>query len=343
MASLKVVTVRDIAAKAGVSPMTVSRALRNHKVASETRERIQKIADELGYRPHPLVSTLMSYRRAINPVRLHLCLAFVTNFPTRDGWKNLQMYQDFFQGASDQADKHGYRIEEFWLREPGMTSERLCEIFHYRRIDGLLIAPLPVAHGHLRLDWSKFASVTFTYTLARPILHRVVNHQFRSMRSAIRHLKKLGYRRMGLAMPASLDRRVDNLWLGSFLVEQDGFKPKDRVPLCLLNDKEWNETQFSHWFKKHQPDVVISQQPKVIEWLKALGKRVPEDVGFVHMNCPDMSTKYAGIYQNGPLIGRAAVDFLVGMLQRNDRGIPTVPHTILIDGTWIDGATVRKQ
>jgi LacI family transcriptional regulator len=340
--SLRAVTIRDIARKAGVSPMTVSRALRNANVSAETRDKVQRIANELGYRPNPLVSTLMTYRRAVKPVRLHLCLGYITNFPTRDGWKNLKMYQEFFQGAADEADKHGYRLEEFWLREPGMSSERLCEILSYRKIGGLLIAPLPVSHGHLNLLWDQFASVTFTYTLARPILHRMVNHQFRSMRTAIRHLRKLGYQRMGLAMPATLDQRVDNLWLGSFLVEQQRFKPRERVPLCLLSDKDWNEAHFAEWFKKNQPEVVISQQPKIIEWLQNLGKRVPQDVGFVHMNCPDCSGQFAGMYQNGPLIGRAAVDFLVGMLQRNERGIPTVPHTVLIDGTWVNGATVRK-
>ena len=57
---------------------------------------------------------------------------------------------------------------------------------------------------------------------------------------------------------------------------------------------------------------------------------------------PDQSGKIAGIYQNSPTIGRVAVDFLVGMVQRNERGIPSLPHTILVDGTWVDGDTVRK-
>ena len=342
MASLKTVTVREIAKRAGVSPMTVSRALRNANVAPETRDKVEKVASELGYRPHPLVSTLMAHRRAINPVRLHLCLAYVTNFAKRDGWKHLKMYQEFFEGAAESADRHGYKLEEFWLREPGMTSERLCEIFHYRKIHGVIVAPTPVAIGHVRLNWDQFSAVTLTYTMARPALHRAVNHQFRSMRIAVRQLRKLGYRRMGLAMPASLDRRVDNQWLASFLIEQRRFETKEQVPLCVVEDVDWNESTFISWFKKHEPDVVISQQPKILDWLKNVGCRVPDDVGFAHLNCPDKTGEFAGIYQNGPLIGRAAVDFLIGMLQRNERGIPEIPYTMLIDGTWVPGATVRK-
>ncbi len=57
-------SMRDIAGKAGVSVMTVSRALNNHPgLAPLTRERILQLAGELGYRPNPMVSALMRSRR----------------------------------------------------------------------------------------------------------------------------------------------------------------------------------------------------------------------------------------------------------------------------------------
>jgi LacI family transcriptional regulator len=337
------VTLRDVARKAGVSAMTVSRALRKHaNISPETRAKVEQVARELGYRPNPLVSALMSYRRAVKPVQLHTSLAFITSFPTRDGWKHLKHYTEFFQGAADAAQDHGYYLEEFWVREPGMTSARLSSVLAYRNISGLLLAPMPVAKGHLRLDWDRFSALTFTYTLARPALHRVVNHQFRSMRTALRQVRKMGYSRVGLAMPASLDKRVDNQWVGSFLVEQRQFASAEIVPLFVIDDKSWNEATFLEWFGKHEPDVIISQQPRIIDWLRKLGRNVPDDVGFVHMNCPDASGEFAGIYQNGPLIGRAAVEFLIGMLHRNERGIPAVPHTVLVEGSWVAGRTLRR-
>lgn len=65
MQSDRQVTLKQIALEAGVSVMTVSRALRNQpSSASATRQRIQQIAERLGYRPNPLVSALMSYRRS---------------------------------------------------------------------------------------------------------------------------------------------------------------------------------------------------------------------------------------------------------------------------------------
>lgn len=46
------ITIRDIAKKAGVSPSTASRALNNNsRISEETKNKIRKIADELNYRP----------------------------------------------------------------------------------------------------------------------------------------------------------------------------------------------------------------------------------------------------------------------------------------------------
>lgn len=143
-------------------------------------------------------------------------------------------------------------------------------------------------------------------------------------------------------MSTSYDSRVDYQWSGSFLSEQRRGEPEHRVPLCVIEDDQWNEENFTKWFRESKPDVIISQQVEILDWLGKLGVRVPDDVGFVHMNCPDTSGQFAGVYQNGKVIGEVAMDFLVGMVQRNECGIPDLAHSILVEGTWVDGATVRK-
>lgn len=343
MSSGKVVTLRDVAEKAGVSVMTVSRVLRNQRnISTETKDKVNKIATELGYRPNPMVSALMSYRRSARQTVTYSSLGFITSFATRQEWRENKLYNEFFEGAKAGADRHGFQLEEFWSREPGMSTERLSQILYYRNVPGLIIAPLPVSQGHLRLDWDKFSAVTIGYSLARPLLHRAVNHQFRSMRLAVRQLRKVGYKRMGLAMSASYDTRVDHQWSGSFLAEQVRLDAKDSVPLYLVEDSEWNEANFMAWYRKNKPDVIISQQKEILKWLGNHNIRVPDDVGFVHMNCPDDSGEFAGIYQNGHVIGEVAVDFLVAMVQRNERGVPDLAHSILVEGTWVDGKTIRK-
>jgi len=37
------------------------------------------------------------------------------------------------------------------------------------------------------------------------------------------------------------------------------------------------------------------------------------------------------------------VDLLIGMLQRNERGLPEKPSVVLSDGTWINGRSLRPK
>src|SRR5688572_27043726 len=338
------ITLKEVAQKAGVSIMTASRALRNQaNVTQVTRDKVQKAAAQLNYRPNPLVSALMSYRRASRVIRDTLTVAFLTNFPRRDGWRTLRINQDFFEGAAQACMRHGYKLEEFWLRESDMTARRLSSILYSRNINGILVAPLPVALGHIRLDWPNFSAVALGYSLAWPRLHRAVNHQFRSIRTALRRLRKLGYHKVGLALRSSIDERVEHHYSGGFLVDQQRIAPGFRVPMHVVPDREWTEKNFAKWFTKHKPEVVVSHHEEVLEWLARLKAKVPQETGFVHLNLPDTTGRIAGIYQNGHEVGAAAADFLVAMLHRNERGIPELPHTILVEGTWIDGKTLLTR
>jgi len=59
MKKKKEVTIYDIAKKLRLSPATVSRALNNHPgISSQTKKRIEQIADELGYRSNTFASNL---------------------------------------------------------------------------------------------------------------------------------------------------------------------------------------------------------------------------------------------------------------------------------------------
>jgi len=54
----------DVAAKVGVSPITVSMALRDHhRISVERRQQIKRVAREMGFVPDPLLSALSAHRR----------------------------------------------------------------------------------------------------------------------------------------------------------------------------------------------------------------------------------------------------------------------------------------
>ncbi len=335
-------TYKEIAARAGVSAMSVSLALRNHaSLPPATRERIRAVAEEMGYRPNPLVSTLMSYVRNTRATKYQATLGLVTAFETRDNWAREGPARLAAEGVRARAGQLGYAIDEVWVKEPGMTSRRITEILRARGIHGLVIPGLPQATGHLSLDWSEFAVAAMGYSLRKPDLHRVVNHQLHTIRLALRELKRRGYRRIGLALPAFMNQRSDGNWVTGFLGYQHTVPNRQRVPLFVKERLE--KEPFAAWFEKHTPDAVVAIHEKVPNWMKELGCRLPEDAAFVHLDWTPSMENCAGVDQNSHMVGAAAVDSVVAQLNRNERGIPAHPKVTMIEGTWVEGATVRSR
>jgi hypothetical protein len=56
----------------------------------------------------------------------------------------------------------------------------------------------------------------------------------------------------------------------------------------------------------------------------------------------ESNVEHAGVFETSHDVGRAAGDFLVGMLARGEFGIPEVPRRILLDGIWQIGKTARN-
>ena len=81
---------------------------------------------------------------------------------------------------------------------------------------------------------------------------------------------------------------------------------------------------------------------RVIQSLKQLNVRIPQDVAVAASTVVDIPVS-AGINQNSEEIGRVAVETLISLINSNDRGRPTVPRRILIEGTWVDGASLPNR
>lgn len=335
-------TQKDVARTAGVTQATVSLALRNHpEVSVKTRRRIQAIARRLGYAPDPYLAGLSAYRKTRRPAKFQATVAWLSNYPAGESWRNFPAFRGYFEGANARARELGYQLEEFRLHTPGMTCGRMANILAARNVNGVLVAPQPRAGTTLEFDFGRFSAVTFGYTLAEPQLHVATLHMFRSMETAFRRLVALGYRRPGLALAIESDRRADRQWSAAFWTEQQTLPPAARVPLLLGQPLE--RQSFLAWFKQHRPDVVVAIWPEVLAWLVEAGITVPETVGLALLTVPDGGVLYSGIWENPHVIGAKAVEFLVDLTHRSERGCPDVPLTMLVAGTWVEGKTVRAQ
>lgn len=335
-------TQKDVARTAGVTQATVSLALRNHpEVSVETRLRIQAIAERLGYAPDPYLSGLSAYRKTRRPPKFQASLAWLSNYPAGQSWRNFPAFRGYFEGATERARELGYRLEEFRLHTPGMTCSRMENILAARNVSGVLVAPQPLAGTKLEFNFARFSAVTFGYTLAEPQLHVATLHMFRAMETAFRRLIALGYRRPGLALAIESDRRAERQWSAAFWTEQQSLPADCRIPLLL--EQSLDRQTFFTWFNRHRPDVVVAIWPEVLAWLVEAGVTVPETVGLALLTVPDGGVLYSGIWENPHVIGAKAVEFLVDLTHRTERGCPQVPLTLLVGGTWVDGKTVRSQ
>jgi DNA-binding LacI/PurR family transcriptional regulator len=327
---------------AAVSRMTVSLALRNHpRISPETRARVQQVARELGYHPDAEVSKLMSYLRRAKPPKHASTIGLITTAAEPQPWRFNQHFRKFYEGATRRANESGYRLEEFWLKEPGLTSRRLTSILDTRAVEGLLIGPMYNASGHLSIDFSRFAAAEYGQNVWRPRLHRADHNHFQGMLLAVRQLERIGHTRIGLALFEGFDRRVVHTWEGAYLYSQQDFTRGDRVP--PLVSKMLDRDAFFRWFQRHRPDAVISSHREVLDWLGSHGARVPQDVGFAFLDWLDESDSCAGINQHYGVVAAAAIDLIVQQIHRNEHGIPAHPKLVLIEGDWVDGPTVRKR
>ncbi|MEM7570232.1 MAG: LacI family DNA-binding transcriptional regulator [Pseudomonadota bacterium] len=120
------VTLAEVAAKAGVSKMTASRAFAQPgAVRAETRERVLAAAKRLGYVPDLIASAFSTKTTKVLGVVI----------PTLD----VSTFSDTVRGISDASAKAGYDILIGQTKYDDETEDRVIQAFVGRRVDGLLM------------------------------------------------------------------------------------------------------------------------------------------------------------------------------------------------------------
>lgn len=350
------VTMADIAKRAGVHPTTVSLALRNHPSLPETtRQRLRTLADEMGYRPDPAMRALVAYRESQRQRLVRPHLAYLTHWSTRWGWRNALGHAEFYEGAAARAKQFGYDLEHFWLGEPGMTHARMSGILRTRGINGVIVAShVEECDVAIDFDWNRFCAVKIDFFPFGTALHNVTNDQRSIMQLALERALAAGYRRIGAVIPSWWDRGVRSAWSAGFLAGQQSLPASDRIPLLDYPSKhaspdspdrpprrQLDHFPFARWLDEHQPEVLISYLPFVKGALDNLRISVPRDLAYVDVFLePDTDPGIAGIRQNCTRVGEVTAELLAGQLQQNSFGLPAIPTTTLVDGTWRDGASL---
>lgn len=121
-------TIQDVAKRAGVAPITVSRVVNNSGYASEeTRSRVEAAIKELGYVPNTLARGLRSKRTNT----LALLMTDITN----------PFFTMIARGVEDVASAAGFTVIFCNTDESKEKEEKYIEILTQKQIDGVVLVP----------------------------------------------------------------------------------------------------------------------------------------------------------------------------------------------------------
>lgn len=337
-------TMRDVAGHLGVSHATVSRALRNDpRITEAVRLRVVKAARSLGYKRDPAMAQLMSRVRASKARAYQGTLAWVTDgdlTAPHDASTHALHWPFAFQRAAEL----GYKLECFSGCRAG-DSARLGRRLRAQGIQGLVIQQFKEGF-HLpdwKFNWKHFAVVHNGSSQSFPCLDSVDADDIGNCVEVFEQLAGLGYRRVGICTTRAIEAATNyalSTARARFAMLHPGLP---EIPSCLLPDLGAKSTRVvAQWLRKHRVDAVASQVRGMRELLENAGWRVPEDLGLAYQGVHPQG-RNCGVWQREDLIATVMIETLIASVEQGRLGLPAVPRSTVIPGTWHPGTTCRPQ
>lgn len=337
--SSKRITLKDIAREANLSVAAVSMGLKNNPdIAKKTAKRVQLLAEEMGYVPDPVLSALCSYRDQRNLQNNFSVIGLVTSWSTKSGWSELASSKEVIRGVHERASQLGYKVQEFWAREPGVSPSRFSDILSARGIQGLILAPFENNDEVLDLDWERFSVVTISRPSRYARMYHVVQNHYMDMLNCWEETWRLGYRKIGLVVQDEIASRWSHQWEAAYRLscQRAGVS---NIPVLQVKKSQEIE-RIREWLKAYKPDAVIGRCDSFLAAAEAEGVQVPNDVGYASLNVNDDIETAAGVRHRRDVIGATSVDVLNSFMQRNFKGPQEVSSGTQIDGIWQGGLTL---
>ncbi len=179
---MKSVTLKDVAKAAGVSYATVSRALSgSHQIGSDTRERIIKLCDEMGYTTNYVARSMVTKRTGL----IGLVVPSIDN----------QFMSELAYYAEMSARSHGYNIM-LCNSGPDLKQEKtVVKLLLSRQVDGILIVPQsPKTYENIRAYTDQVPTVFLSENLRDQPQSYVAVDNSRGTYIGTKYLYELGHR-----------------------------------------------------------------------------------------------------------------------------------------------------
>jgi LacI family transcriptional regulator len=323
------VTISEVAARAGVSVGTASKALNGRgQLREETRDRVLAAADRLGFQPNSLARGLLSGR------------SFTVGLITTDSFGRFSI--PVMLGAEDALGAGQISIFMCDGRGDPIREQHYLRTLLGRRVDGIIVTgrrvdPRPPIGTDLPVP------VVYAMTQsADPAEPSIVPDDVEGGRMAVAHLLATGRSRIGhitgperfLAARLRAEGALDVLAAGGLKLAGPG----------VLHggwSEEWGR-QAAHILLRSAPDTDAifcgSDQIArgVADSLRESGRRIPDDVALVGFDNwevmatasrPPLTTVDSNLHEVGR---RAAEELLAGIDGRPSPGVHTLPSRLVV-------------
>jgi LacI family transcriptional regulator len=275
------VTLRDIAVRAGVSRATAGLVLSGEGTAarfkSDTRERVLQAARELGYRPN-------ASAKAISTGRFGCIALLLSNREHRSA-----VYSQMLDGIHDALAEQDLHLMLSRASDERLTSEGFVpKILRHLLVDGLLInyntdIPPPL------LEMVRAYRIPSTWINSKQETDCVYLDDFAASHDATTHLLGLGHRRIAFLAysPSSHYSMADRQAGYEAAMTAAGYAPESiAVPSTAFSGRRyWEQIMRERLSAPNRPTALIAYGPPALRpaFVAALrvGLRIPEDISFI--------------------------------------------------------------
>lgn len=318
-------TIVDVARRAGVSPVTVSRVMNGApNVSAATRAKVEQAIAELGYVPSTVARSLRSKRTR----SLALLLPDITN----------TFWTTVARGVEDTAQDQGYTVFLCNTDEDPHKQERYLELAVSQRVDGVLIAPCHSDAAALSVLAERGVP---TVVLDRRVegweVDTVMGDSLGGAQALVRHLISLGHRRIAIISgPATTSTAEDRVRGYCQALAEAG------IPLDpgLIRRGEFRACSGEELGRglldgADTPTAIFAANNAialgVIDAITAASLRIPQDVALVTFDdfanashlFPFLTVAVQPAYEMGCEAARLLLERLAGSVERVPR------HTVL--------------
>lgn len=345
-------TQKEIAKIAGISRVSVSKALRGEDgVSEETRQKVIEIAKKLEYIPNPSAQELAAQRILDSHSSFKANLLVIAGQQPQEPFERFPIYAKMKRGLLKRAQQLGYSLDFIWYYDSQYKNKkRLQSIIHAKNIKGILL--FDIQKDEIQINLSQLPLVCMSIGLSEESeLNQISVNRHQAVQLATRKLLKQGYRRFGLAMWEGHDKGRFTFGGLNAAWANNGVSIKNQIPHFYWTERADIVNQsnvprhFIEWTRKNRVEAILTaaSSQQIIPWLAQAKIKVPQDIALIELNLTDQAGELAGTYFSPEKFGHIAIDFFVGQIFNQSHSHIQTPIRVSMPFQWIDGRSMQTK